>query len=62
MAVTVDQVLESLIRNVYDVFENGTEDYLVEGTLDAFCTDFISLHESMLAGDVPTLWRTNGPE
>ena len=57
MEPTVDQILESLVRNVYNVHENGVEEHLAEGTLDAFCFDFIGLHENMLAGNIPTLWR-----
>jgi len=62
MECTANEILESLIHNVYEVQADWPSESLVEGTLDAFVSDFIALHEAILAGDIPDLWRTNGPE
>ena len=62
MGISVDVTLEYLLRHVESVWYGGIEEHLVEGTLHAFCGEFLALNKAMLSGDVPTLWRNRGPE
>lgn len=62
MNIPVDVTLEYLLRHVESVWYGGIQEHLMEATLHAFCGEFLSLNKAMLIGDVPTLWRTNGPE